>query len=78
MTLWHISKINLSSTLDDVGCFKSASNIISYRDDNQIREYFGPVDIRSLEIKLIDEYGRIIDLNGMDWSFTLVFETLYD
>lgn len=73
-----ISKINLSSTIDDVGCFKSASNIISYRDDNQIREYFGPVDIRSLEIKLMDEYGRLIDLNGMDWSFTLVFETLYD
>jgi hypothetical protein len=73
-----ISKINLSSTLDDVGCFKSASNIISYRDNNQIREYFGPVDIRNLEIKLIDEYGRLIDLNGMDWSFTLVFETLYD
>jgi hypothetical protein len=73
-----ISKINLSSTLDDVGCFKSASNIIPYKDINQIREYFGPVDIRSLEIKLIDEYGRLIDLNGMDWSFTLVFETLYD
>ena len=73
-----ISKINLSSKLDDVGCFKSATNLIPYKDINQIREYFGPVDIRSLEIKLIDEYGRLIDLNGVDWSMTLVFETLYD
>jgi hypothetical protein len=73
-----ISKINLSSSLDDVGCFKSTSNIIKYNDINQIREYFGPVDIRNLEVKLLDEYGRIIDLNNMDWSMTLVFETLYD
>jgi hypothetical protein len=44
---------------------------------NQVREYFGPVDISRLDIALLDEYGRLIDLNNMDWSFTLAFEKLY-
>ena len=73
-----ISKINLSAAMDDVCCFKSSSKLNCYEPFNQIREYFGPVDIKNLEIKLLDEYGRIIDLNNMDWSLTLVFETLYD
>jgi len=73
-----ISKISLSAAMDDVCCFKSSSKLNCYEPFNQIREYFGPVDIKNLEIKLLDEYGRIIDLNNMDWSITLVFETLYD
>tara|TARA_B100000902_G_scaffold400020_1_gene474631 strand:- start:2258 stop:3745 length:1488 start_codon:yes stop_codon:yes gene_type:complete len=41
---------------------------------NKTRTYTGPVDIKKLTIKLYDEYGRIIDLNNTDWSFTLEFE----
>jgi hypothetical protein len=42
------------------------------------RRYFGPVNIVNLNIQLLDEYGRIIDLNNMDFSFALNFETVYD
>jgi hypothetical protein len=42
------------------------------------REYFGPVDIQILNIQLLDEYGRIIDLNNMDFSFCLTLVTSYD
>ncbi len=42
------------------------------------RRYFGPVNIINLNIQLLDEYGRIIDLNNMDFSFSLNFETAYD
>jgi hypothetical protein len=42
------------------------------------RQYFGPVDIQKLNIQLIDEYGRIIDLNNMDYSFCLTFQSVYD
>lgn len=38
------------------------------------RVYQGPVDIQKIQVSLHDEYGRIIDLNNMDWSFTLAFE----
>ena len=41
---------------------------------NRTRTYQGPVNIQKLTIKLYDEYGRIIDLNNTDWSFTLEFE----
>lgn len=41
---------------------------------NRTRTYQGPVNIQKLTVKLYDEYGRIIDLNNTDWSFTLEFE----
>mgnify|MGYP003384315322 CR=1 FL=1 len=43
-----------------------------------IREYYGPVNIGKLNIQLLDDYGRIIDLNNMDFSFCLTMETIYD
>jgi len=42
------------------------------------RQYFGPVDIQKLQIQLLDEYGRILNLNNMDYSFCLSFQTIYD
>lgn len=43
-----------------------------------LRQYFGPVNIQKLEIQLLDQYGRIVDLNNMDYSFCLHFESAYD
>ena len=42
------------------------------------RQYFGPVDIQRLRIRLFDEYGRIIDMNNANFSFCLNFKLLYD
>jgi len=41
------------------------------------RIYFGPVDIDRLRITLQDDKGNIINLNGCDWSITLITENLY-
>lgn len=41
------------------------------------RDYFGPVDIDRLKIKLVDDKGEIVDLRGLDWNFTLSIEQLY-
>ena len=46
--------------------------------ENQERLYFGPTSISKLNIKLLDEFGRIVDLNNGDYSFTLELEILYD
>jgi len=43
-----------------------------------VREYFGPVSISKINIQLLDEYGRIIDLNNMDYSFCLSLTKAYD
>lgn len=41
------------------------------------RLYFGPVNIERLRIKLLDDKGNVINLNGVDWSVTFVSENLY-
>jgi hypothetical protein len=42
------------------------------------REYFGPVNLTNLNIQLLDEYGRIVDLNFQDFSFCLTLTLQYD
>jgi hypothetical protein len=49
------------------------SNILT-----QPREYFGPVDITKLHIRLYDSFGRILNLNNRDFSFCLILKMLYD
>lgn len=41
------------------------------------REYFGPVDIEKLHIRLLDEFGDEMDLNFADYSVSFNFEILY-
>lgn len=67
-----LARISLQSFL-----FHSLSennlNLVTYP-----RQYYGPVYISNMTIQLLDEYGRIIDLNNMDYSFCLTFQTSYD
>ena len=42
------------------------------------RKYMGPVTIKKLKLSIIDEFGRNIDLNNLDWSCTLKFTYLYE
>lgn len=41
------------------------------------RYYYGPVKINKLNIQLIDEYSRPVDLHNKDFSFTLRLTTIY-
>jgi hypothetical protein len=41
------------------------------------REYFGPVDLGSLHIRLLDERGNVLNLNNSNWSVSLTCEQLY-
>jgi len=42
------------------------------------RQYFGPVDIQKIHVQLLDAYGRVMDLNHMDYSFCLSMKYVYD
>ena len=42
------------------------------------REYFGPIDIIKFSVKIIDQYGDIIDINNMNFSFTIELDLAYD
>jgi hypothetical protein len=44
---------------------------------DNIRTYFGPVDIDRMCVKLLDDKGNVLNLNGTDWCVTLICECLY-
>jgi len=44
---------------------------------NQERIYFGPVNISRMSVKLLTDRGDVVDLNGADWTFSLIAEQLY-
>ena len=44
---------------------------------NQQRNYFGPVNINRMTVKLINDRGSLVDLNGANWSFSFICEQLY-
>ena len=67
-----LARISLQGTVFDA-LSKDNFNLITTP-----RQYFGPVDIQKLQIQLLDEYGRILNLNNMDYSFCLTFQTIYD
>lgn len=43
---------------------------------NQDRKYFGPVRIQKLSVKLMNDKGAVLDLNGANWSFCIICEVL--
>lgn len=54
-------------------CFDNGVNLLEKK-----REYYGPVNIQRLKIQLLNQYGEILSLNNMDFSFSLEFEIGYD
>ena len=59
-------------------------SVFNYLSQNNLslityaRQYFGPVDLQKMQIQLLDEYGRIVDLNNMDYSMCLTMQVIYD
>jgi hypothetical protein len=45
---------------------------------SKIRLYNGPVNLSRLQIKILDHFCNIIDLNNMDFSLTLELQILYE
>jgi hypothetical protein len=45
---------------------------------NQNRIYFGPVNLSRFSVKLLNDRGQVLNLNGSDWGFSLLCELLYN
>ena len=43
----------------------------------KLREYFGPVRLERLHVRLLNKFGDVVDLNRNDFSFVLEFKTIY-
>lgn len=44
----------------------------------QERVYFGPVNISRMTVRIITDKGNVLDLNNVDWAFSLITEQLYN
>ena len=58
-----LAKINISTALITI-------------DNHPNRIFFGPVDLRRFHIRLLNQYGDVLDLNG-DFTFTLRVTQIY-
>jgi hypothetical protein len=45
---------------------------------NKSREYFGPINLNKLSIRMLNQYGEPIDLNGYDYFTILEIQQLYN
>ena len=53
---------------------KFAINIDDSSNGNNIvktRKFAGPIDLGKIKVKILDQYGNVVDLNHMDFSFSL-------
>ena len=76
----------LDSNIISKICYTNSTNYTSYNtivyDGKYVigspREYFGPIHLQKMNIRLLDQYGTVVDLNGLDFSITLRLKILYD
>tara|TARA_E500000331_G_scaffold358545_1_gene426409 strand:- start:5736 stop:6848 length:1113 start_codon:yes stop_codon:yes gene_type:complete len=68
----YVQNSNILSRLGNINSTKHTQN------DSPERKYFGPVDLQKLKIQLVDEFGRTVDLNGNELSFSILLKTQYD
>ena len=72
-----ITRINVAELAQDVTVYHYAQQEGYSTELDRSRNYFGPVDIQKMRVTLYDEYGRVMNLNHMDWSMELMFECIY-
>ena len=72
----NINDNTITDVLATLAVDPSEDNILTFTD-HMPRVYFGPVRIEKLEIKLKDDLGNFVNLNGTDWGFSIEVEQLY-
>lgn len=68
-----IARISLNRTIYPFGSVLVANFINGYLLSDT-RNYYNKIDIQKMNIQLVDEYGRPINLNGLDFSFSMMLE----
>ena len=70
-----LARISLAALLTTIS--EGTSLADQFNPGDFVRNYFGPVDIEKLRVTIVDEFGRVINLNNMDMSLALTFVCLY-
>lgn len=74
-----VARLNLSQIQQNGQSYQMGQDDgVSSQPDFRSRSYFGPVDIQKMRITVLDEFGRVLNLNNMDWSMAIMFECMYE
>jgi hypothetical protein len=74
-----VARLNLNNMRQSDNVYRIGQDDgISGQLDFRTRVYFGPVDIQKMRITVLDEFGRVLNLNNMDWSMAVVFDCMYE
>jgi hypothetical protein len=73
-----LTRIDIGSLNGSQGYYTLGDAQATTTSVNTTRSYFGPVTIEKLRLTLYDEYGRVVNLNNMDWSVSLSMSCLYE
>jgi hypothetical protein len=74
-----VARLNLSHIQQNGQSYQMGQDDgVSSQPDFRSRSYFGPVDIQKMRITVFDEFGRVLNLNNMDWSMAIMFECMYE
>jgi hypothetical protein len=65
-----IARITIASASNSINLSSASDNIF------KTRKYYGPVTIKSLNIRILDRYGELVNLNNNDFSFLIEFTIL--
>lgn len=68
-----LARITLNPAIYSYGTILTANTFNGLLLSDQ-RLYAGKTDIQKLNIQLVDEWGNVVDLNGVDFSFCLEIE----
>ena len=71
---------NLTNIIAKVPINANSFNIINQSEGDRIfrkRNFFGPVTIKKLNVKLVDKFGDLIDIKNNNFSFTIEVEQIY-
>ncbi len=75
-----IQSIHIPDVIATVPVTKDVGNNINWtfnEENNQKRIYFGPVRLNKLRIRLYNDKGFLVNLNGGDWAFKMIAKCLY-
>ena len=77
-TMFQEGLINTTHIIDKIPNSGAKTIIQTNLSDNvdKIRRYNGPVDIKKLEVKLLDQFGLPLVMQSSDYSFTIQLEIL--
>lgn len=69
-----LAKLNIGTTSYGIQIDDTPDSDVTH---SKTRIYAGPTNLKKFHIRLLDMFGKPINLNTMDWSFTLELEKLY-